>query len=235
MRETVDLSVIVPFKDESERLPRTLSAILAFFNGRGGRYEIILVDDGSVDDTLAAIKPFLRPEVVVLRHAKNQGKGAAIRTGILFATGRRLLFMDADLSTPIEEIDALNRALDEGFSVAIGSRCAPGAHVREKQPSHRVLIGKIGNALIRLVLGLPYADTQCGFKLFTREAGRMLFESLRFPRWSFDFEILYRAKQRGYQVKEVPVEWHDAPGSKFHPVRDAVRCVIDLCRIRFSI
>lgn len=235
MLEECKISIIIPFKDEEFRLPNTVKQVLEYFFSRGEEFELILVDDGSTDATVERLVGFLEKSWVrLLRHDVNMGKGAAIRTGVLNSRGEFVLFMDADMATPIEEFEKLFSAIRGGADIAIGSRARKQSEITKRQPLHRVAIGKIGNALIRLLLGLPFVDTQCGFKMFTRTVAADLFSDLRFPRWSFDYEILYLAQRRGYKIVEVPIVWRDMPGSKFHPIKDAVRCFFDLLRIRFG-
>jgi dolichyl-phosphate beta-glucosyltransferase len=227
-------SVVIPFKDEEDRLPNTVKQVLEYFFLKGVTFEIILVDDGSVDQTVARVSEFLKDtRVRLLRHEVNKGKGAAIRTGVLDSRGEMVLFMDADMATPIEEFGKLLVAIRGGADIAIGSRAHKQSQVTKRQPAHRVVIGKIGNALIRLVLGLPFSDTQCGFKMFMRATAVDLFSDLKFLRWSFDYEVLYLARRHGYKIVEVPIVWHNMPGSKFHPVKDAVRCFCDLLSIKW--
>jgi glycosyltransferase involved in cell wall biosynthesis len=229
------VSTIIPFKDEEARLPETVRATLGFFVSLGEEFEIILVDDGSVDNSVFALGELLRdPHVKILRHENNIGKGAAIKTGVLESKGNVILFMDADMATPIGEFEKLHHAISNGADIAIGSRALALSKISKHQSFPRVLIGKLGNLLIRVLLGLPFKDTQCGFKLYRAPVAVDLFRDLQFPRWSFDYEILKRAKNRGYKVAEVPVAWSDKRGSKFRPIRDAARCFFDLLRMVVS-
>ncbi len=229
------LSVIIPFKDERKRLVSTLETLAEFIRAHTLRWEVVFVDDGSTDRGGDLIAPFVSAfGWKVLRHRVNRGKGAAVRTGIKAATAPTVLFMDADLSTPLVEWEKVVRPIEAGAcDVAIGSRALAQSHVTTSQPWWRVFIGKTGNLFIRLVLGLPYTDTQCGFKAFSAEAARFLFREQRFPRWSFDVEVLYRARVAGLRVREVPVAWHDMPGSHVRAGRDLLPFVADVIRMRF--
>lgn len=231
------LSIIIPCKNEAARLPTTLRTILEYVRKRDLESEIIVVDDGSRDRTADVLAPFLDqyPTITFVRHHKNLGKGAAIRTGVLQSAGDALLFTDADLSTPIEELETLMPYLDRGVDIVIGSRALNRALVVKSQPWYRQGIGRIGNVCIRLFLGLPYRDTQCGFKLFRGIVARELFRQLTMRRWSFDYEILYRAKRNRCHVKEVPVAWANSSHSTFHPIFDSIRCFFDLLWIKLFV
>lgn len=229
------LSVVVPFKDEAHRLPKSLEKLNQFLSAQQFSSEIILVDDGSTDQTVESISYFVnQPHVRLLRHTQNKGKGAALKTGILQAQGKYILMSDADFSTPISELEKLQDYMYRGFAIVIGSRALPDSEILQKQPLYRRLIGKSGNILIRLVLGLPYKDTQCGFKLFKGEVAKDLFTDLKMLQWSFDYEVLYKAKKRGYSVKELGVIWEDDASSRVHIIKDSWRSLIDLFKIRFQ-
>lgn len=230
------LSIVIPAYNEARRLRGTLSAIAGYLDrGRFAKHEIIVVDDGSSDETaeIAAGVAEVRSDVRVLRATENRGKGAALQRGVLASRSEYVLCTDADLSTPIEELDKLlPRIVRDGYDVAIGSRKIAGSDV--SQPRYRKWIGDMGNVLIRAVLGLPYRDTQCGFKLYRRSAALKLFSNLRMPRFSFDFEVLLRAKKLGLRVAEVGVRWTHSP---FTTVRtqDVLRSFFDVFRVRFGL
>lgn len=227
------LTIVIPFKDEEDRLAGTVSDVLSYASAHIPEFEVILVDDGSTDACVKTVRDALRdPRIRLLRHKKNLGKGAAVRTGIRTARGARILFSDADLATPIHEIAGLARAVEAGADIAIASRAIPGARILARQPFYREWTGKLGNVFIRIMTGLPYRDTQCGFKLFTARAAQRLFAEQSFPGWSFDVELLVKAASAGFRVAEVPVAWRDAPGSKFRPLRDALRVFRDVIAIR---
>ncbi|MBK9032094.1 MAG: glycosyltransferase [Myxococcales bacterium] len=219
-------SVVVPAYDEAARLGPTLARIAA--HHAGADVEVIVVDDGSRDAT-AAIAAAAGARV--LRHAVNRGKGAAVRTGVLAATGDRILVCDADLATPIEAVARLDAALDAGADLAIGSRHVADARIEVAQPWHRRVLGRGFRVLVKRGLGIAARDAMCGFKLMTRAAGRDLFGRARIDRWAFDVEILYLARDR-WQVAEVPVPWRHVEGSRVSVATAGPRAALDLIAIR---
>lgn len=228
----MDLSIVIPFKDEALRLPESLRKIEKFFSQESLSYKLILVDDGSTDNTIEEIGYFLNlPHVRLIRHVQNKGKGAALQTGVMKAQGKYVLCTDADLSTPIKEVTKLLRSIEQ-YDIVIGSRAVKGAILEVKQPFHRQLIGKAGNLLIRMVLGLNLQDTQCGFKLYKRDVAQKLFQDLRFLGFSADYEVLYKAKNLGYSIREVGVIWKDSQPSRVDPVKDTYRALRDLVKLR---
>lgn len=228
----VALSLVLPAYNEAQRLPPYLSAIRAYADQRyAADYEVVVVDDGSHDGLIELLEPMAAgwPQLRWLRHAENRGKGAAVRSGMLAAAGQRLLFADADGATPIVEIEKLAAALDSGADVAIGSRLAVGADCTRGW--RRALVGRAFAALARRLLRLKIRDTQCGFKLFRREAGRRLFGLATEDGYLFDLELLALARQCGLTVVEVPICWRDAPGGHLRPLGDLPRIVGDLWRL----
>ena len=230
-------SLVVPAYNEAGRIENCVRAIAAWARTRpGGRnWEILLVDDGSTDDTAARARRVASEESLDLRliaYAPNRGKGAAIREGVLASTGDPVLVSDADLSTPLSEFANLDEHLAT-HPVAIGSRAIDEALVRKRQPLHRVLLGKVGNGMIQLFAVPGIRDTQCGFKLFRRDAAKALFSDARIDRFAWDVEILYLARRRGYAIAEVPVLWFNSPESKVRVVRDAAQTLFDVLRIRW--
>ena len=230
-------SLVVPAFDEAARIERAVSEIAAWRRGRPGGFdwEVIFVDDGSVDRTAelarAAAKEHGLP-LTILRHEKNRGKGAAIRTGILAATGDPVLVSDTDLSTPLDEWTKLAHRLSHS-PVAIGSRAIDERLVRKRQPFYRQFMGKSFNAFVRLLAVPGIGDTQCGFKLFRSHVARELFSRAKIDRFAYDVEILYLARRRGIGIAEVPVLWFNSPESKVAVVRDSLRMLRDLVRIRW--
>ena len=225
------LSVVIPACNEERRLPGTLDRLKEYLARRSGGYEIVVVDDGSSDGTAAAAEKY---GCSVLRHPCNLGKGAAVKTGVLASKGDVVLVTDADLAAPVTELPKLEAALEKGADIAIGSREAPGAVVK-RASFRRKLAGRVFNFLVRSMTGLPYRDTQCGFKLFTREAADTLFAIAGCGGYAFDVEVLLLAREMGFKVEEVGVAWRDVPGSKVRLLRDSWRMSRELWAIRRSI
>jgi dolichyl-phosphate beta-glucosyltransferase len=231
---TTPISVIIPAYNEVGRLRPTLETTVSYLRGRGAPFEVIVVDDGSADETSALVRGFEQeaPEVRLIRLPLNRGKGFAVRTGIVNARGERILFADADGATPIGELPRLERALDEGAGVAIGSRALGLGEVHVEARAHRRLMGRLFHLLVSVLAVRGFKDTQCGFKLFTAEAAHDLFPRMRMNGFSFDVEILVMARKLGYPVREVPVNWTHQPGSRINLVTDSVRMAFDLFVIR---
>lgn len=232
---TVTLSLIIPAYNEAERLPKHLREIQAYLDRTyGDRYEVIVVDDGSEDDLPAVLESASEswPQLRSIHLPQNQGKGAAVRAGMLAAAGDRLLFSDADGATPIGEERRLTAAMEQGADVAVGSRLLPAADIPRRRGLLRGLAGRLFAAVARRSLGLPVRDTQCGFKMFRREAARSLFEAAIEDRYLFDLEILALAVRQGLRIAEIPVEWNEVPGGRFRPLRELPRALGGLWRLR---
>jgi len=225
------LSVIIPAYNEAGRLRPTLAAIRRFLDDWGRPYEILVVDDGSADETAGRAREAGGPVVSVLSNGRNRGKGYSVRRGMLAATGDLRLMCDADLSTPIEEFPRLLSHLDDGHDVAIGSRALPDSKVEVRQPLYRESMGRLYNQLVRLLFLSGLHDTQCGFKLFTARAARLSFEPARLEGFSFDVETLFIAKRRGLKIAEVAVTWRNDAASRVGMARGAL-AFFDLLRIR---
>jgi dolichyl-phosphate beta-glucosyltransferase len=230
------LSIVIPAYNESKRIPATLSQVLDYTASLGKRCEVVVVDDGSTDHTASLVEEIGRkaPSVRVLRNMPNAGKGAAVRKGMLQARGERVLFTDADLSAPIAEAARLFEAMDAGFDVAIGSRALRREWVGVHQSAMRETAGKIFNFFIRLLTGLDYRDTQCGFKAFRREAAQAIFAAQRIDGWGFDVEALYLARKFGFRVQEVAVHWNHSEASKISPLGDGLRMAAEVLKIRWN-
>ncbi|HLV78806.1 MAG TPA: dolichyl-phosphate beta-glucosyltransferase [Chthonomonadaceae bacterium] len=229
------LSIVVPAYNEETRLGATLDRMLAYFDAQGYPYEILVVDDGSTDGTAGVVEKVAaeRPQVRLLSYSPNRGKGYAVRYGMLRAQGQRILFSDADLATPIEEVEALAAQLDAGYDIAIGSRDVPGSRLLKRQSLLREMGGRLFNKMVQLMAVPGIHDTQCGFKLFTQEAARAVFSRCQVDHFAFDVEALYVAlRPCGYRVAEVPVRWAHQEGSKVRFLRDAWRMVKTLFKIR---
>ena len=219
--EACDLSVVVPVYDEAQVLEANLEAIVAFLEPLGESFELVAVDDGSRDDSLAILERFAQrdPRLKVERNPRNLGKGAAVKRGMLAARGRRVLFMDADLSTPLEEIPAFLGALDTGMDVVIGNRRAPGSQVTRHQPWIRETLGRGFTALTRMLLAPGVHDFTCGFKAFRHDAARAVFERTTRSAWAFDAEVVVIAHSLGLKLAQVPVRWADEEGTKVRLLR----------------
>jgi len=230
---SIEVSVVIPAYNEAGRLPATLEKILEYLKNRNllEKWEILVVDDGSIDRTPEAARRF-GPPVRVLAYQPNRGKGYAVRQGVLESRGGRVLFSDADLSTPIEEWEKLAGQQPAG-GIAIGSRAVDQALIGVAQPFYRRSMGKTFNLIVRTVAMGGIADTQCGFKLFDGEAARKIFRRARIDRFAFDVEILILARQSGIAIAEVPVVWNNVEASRVRVVRDSFRMLVDLFRIRW--
>jgi dolichyl-phosphate beta-glucosyltransferase len=233
--EPATYSIILPAYNESARIAATLDKILAYATERGWNVEVIVVDDGSNDATSEIVREYARKHTVMrlLENPGNRGKGYSVRNGMLHAKGEILLFSDADLSSPIEEADPLFAAIGEGADIAIGSRWMDRRLQIRRQPLYRRLFGRIFNLALRIILGLQFKDTQCGFKAFTRRSAQTIFPLQKIERWGFDPELLYLATKFGFVVREVPVAWSHREGTRIHPVRDGIRMFGELLRIRW--
>ena len=227
----LDLSVVIPAYNEVKRLGPTLDSVVEYLETRRGTFEVIVVDDGSTDGT-AALAERRGPPVraVVLPH--NQGKGAAVRAGVAASLGKRILFSDADLSTPIAEWSRFEAKLAEGCDVVIGSRSLGESVILVRQPWFRERMGKTFNWILRQLLPLRFPDTQCGFKAFTATAARALFGASRTDGFAFDAEILFLADRAGYRVEELPITWRNSADSRVSPIRHSLQMMRDLVRIR---
>jgi glycosyltransferase involved in cell wall biosynthesis len=234
----IALSIVIPAYNEERRLLSTLRSVLAYLGTAPWQsWEILVVNDGSRDGTAAAAKQFCaaNPAIRLLENPGNRGKGYSVRHGMLEAQGEWILFTDADLSAPIEELDRLAEAARRAeAAVAIGSRALNRSLIEVHQSFFRETAGRIFNLLMRTALGLPFADTQCGFKFFEREAAREVFRRQRLERWGFDAEVLFIARQLGYKSIEVPVRWSHSEGTKVSMFRDSVNMFLDLLRIRWN-
>lgn len=231
------ISVVVPCFNEERRIVPTVERIIAFLERRGAEWELIVVDDGSQDRTTDVVRErFAGASAVrVVRHDVNHGKGFAVREGVLASRGDHVLFSDADLSTPIAELDALEAKAAEGFDLVVASRVVPGARILTPQPARRRLSGLVFRTLVR-GLGLSRVrDTQCGFKLLRRATVEPILRAIETTGFAFDVELLARAERAGLRIAEVPVDWSDARGSKVRLFPDALRMASDLVRMRLRL
>jgi dolichyl-phosphate beta-glucosyltransferase len=231
----VDLSIIVPAYNEEHRLPPTLERLHAFLSSQPLRYEILVVDDGSKDNTCDVVEKHLATitNLRLVRQLPNKGKGAAVRMGMLAARGQIRVMCDADCSMPPEQLPKLLAPINAcKADIAIGSRYAEGAKTDVKQPFYRVLWSRLANKVIQRSLVPGVRDTQCGFKAFTAESARALFSIARIDGWAFDLEILALGKRRGFDIVEVGVEWKDDRGSRINPIRDMWNVIREALTIR---
>lgn len=232
---SLDLSVIIPAYNEAERIAPTIRQLGDFLSASELSYEIVVVDDGSSDDTVGVVEA-LRVEVPHLRAIRtrpNRGKGSAVRVGMLCARGRIRLMTDADGSTPATEIPRLVNPIRVGHTdIAIGSRYADGSSVEQKQPFYRRWWSRLANQVVQATLVPGVVDTQCGFKAFSAEAAEAVFRRTRIDGWAFDLEALALAKRMGFEVLEVAVHWSDDPRSKINPIKDAWRVFREMVTIR---
>ncbi len=226
---------MIPAYNESARLGATLEKVLAYVHAQGWDTEVIVVNDGSRDNTAEIVRAFAArdPALRLVENPGNHGKGYSVRNGMLNSRGRIVLFSDADLSSPIEEAPKLFQALDAGADIAIGSRWLRAETQTHRQPLHRQLFGRIYNLVLRLTLGLQFADTQCGFKAFKQPAVQAIFPLQKIERWGFDPEILFLAKKLKFKTQEISVAWGHSGGTRINPLVDGSRMVMEMFRIRW--
>jgi dolichyl-phosphate beta-glucosyltransferase len=234
--KAVEISIIIPAYNENDRLPRYVASILGYFDRRGTACEIIVVDDGSDDNTAAIVEAMMGADlrVKLVRLPRNRGKGYAVKVGMLRACGALRLFADADGSFPIGELERLERTIASGADIAIASRALHDASCSVKARLHRKVIGTIFNLIVRAFIVRGISDTQSGFKLFTAAAAMAVFPLLRIEGFGFDVEVIFLGRVRGYMVAEVPVNWVEVEGSKVKLARDSFRMFMDLLRIRVN-
>lgn len=237
MSELLEFSVVIPAFNEARRLPETVRRISEYLGARSQFLpaEVLVVDDGSDDGTAAGVEGVALPtsvELRVLRLEVNRGKGAAVRTGMAASRGRRILISDADLATPIEDLEKLERA---NVGLAIGSRAVDRSLIARRQPLLRDLMGRCFNAILRACGLTRLADTQCGFKLLDGELGRRLAGALRIDGFAFDVELLARAERLGASIAEVPVRWSHVDDSRVQPIRHSAQMLRDVVSLRIML
>ena len=234
--QVLKYSIVIPAFNESARIPATLQSVVACIRQRGWRAEVIVVNDGSSDSTADLVRAFAStaPEVRLIENPGNRGKGYSVRAGMLQALGEVALFTDSDLSAPIEEAERLFDAIAAGADIAIGSRWLESGRQTHRQPLYRQFFGRCFNAVTRAVMGLPFADTQCGIKAFTREAAQTVFQLQTIERWGFDPEILFIALKRGFRVVEVPVSWAHDERSRVSYLKDGLKMLEEIAIIRWN-
>ncbi len=229
-------SIIFPAYNEGARLGATLDRVLQYISAQGWNAEVIVVNDGSRDQTPDLVRTYAQTyrALRLLENPGNRGKGYSVRNGMLNATGEVLLFSDADLASPIEEAPKLFAAIQSGADIAIGSRWLRPELQTECQSLLRQFYGRIFNLALRILLGLKFKDTQCGFKAFTRGAAQTIFPLQRIERWGFDPELLYLARRRRLKVEEVAVAWSHQAGTRISPLRDGLRMFTEALTIRWN-
>lgn len=232
----VDVSVVIPAYNEAAPLEEVLRQVVAYFQAHPWSFEVIVVDDASRDETRAIVEAWASrdPRIRVVSLARNRGKGYAVKAGMLVAQGEVALFMDADNSTSIEEFTRFWPHLKNGCDMVIASRWLPAARIEIPQPWHRQFLGVMAHLLSRRFIGGGLTDYSCGFKAFSRTARTTLFPLLRIHRWMIDHELIWLARTQGFRIQEVPVHWRDRAASKVRPLRDSLRCLVDLARIRLN-
>jgi glycosyltransferase involved in cell wall biosynthesis len=230
------ISIVIPAFNESARIGKALGEVVSVVRERAWPAEVLVVNDGSTDRTAAIVQDFaqLHPEVRLLNNPINRGKGFSVRHGVLNAVGEIVMFTDADLSAPMEEAEFLFDALRQGADIAIGSRWLQRKRQTHKQPLYRQFFGRCFNAITRLIMGLPFADTQCGFKAFRRPVAQTIFQLQRIERWGFDPELLFIALKRGYKVQEVPVTWGHDERSRLSYLKDGIKMLEEIAYIRWE-
>ncbi len=234
------LSVVLPIFNEQNRIKKTLNKIISYLKVKDFSFELILVNDGSSDNTLNIMEKYKRSilnnfekiDFRIIDNKNNFGKGYSVKVGVLASSGDNVLFTDADLSTPIEELDILFDSISNGYNIAIASRDLPGSNIVQRQNIIRESMGKLFNLFVRKIMNFNYRDTQCGFKLFDRKAVNMIFPKLKINDFSFDVEILYIAEKLGLKVKEVPVTWNNSKDSKVRVIQDSLKMFFSLIKIK---
>lgn len=228
------LSIVIPAYNESNRIEATLNQIILYFKNNNFTHEVIIVDDGSTDDTVAKLKNFQsrNGNIKIIRNKINRGKGYSVKKGILASAGNYILFSDADMSVPIEELNNLLPWFKKGYTVVIGSRALAQSNIVIHQKFYREMMGRIFNLFVRLFVLRGMKDTQCGFKCFDGHIVAEIFNRQTIKRFSFDVEILFISRKLGYKIKEVPIQWYNSIDSKVSLTKDAFKMLLDLFRIR---
>lgn len=229
--DSISLSVVIPAYNEEQRLGGTLKRVVEYLRDRAEGFEVLVVDDGSQDRTAEIAGEYPDPPVRTLRLEANRGKGAALKAGVLASRGEWVLLCDADLSTPIEDLEVLEARQSEAPMI-LGSRAVADSRVTQHQPVYREMMGKTFNGILRLLALVEERDTQCGFKLIRGELARELFGQLSVERFAYDVELVCLAKDRGARVIEQGVRWEDSPNSRVHPIRDSANMLMDVLGLR---
>lgn len=231
MTKNSSVSFVIPVYNEEERIGTTLDVVLNYFSNTDYLVEVIVVDDGSTDKTADVVQSFAG-QVKLFSYGRNRGKGAAVRYGMLASIGDVRVFSDADLSTPIYEIEKILDRLKGGADICIGSRALEPSLIKKHQPFYREFMGKTFNKLVQMLIMKGIEDTQCGFKGFTAESAKFLFSRSKIDGFSFDVEILYLAQKAKMKIEQVPVEWYNDQRTKVHPIGDSFNMFIELLKIK---
>ena len=236
MNQNPLISIVIPAYNEEIRLRSTLESLAFYTKKQNYKYEIIIVDDGSADNTASVANAFEGelPNLRVLSYPKNKGKGYAVKFGFVNSLGDLVLMADADGATPIEELERLLPYIEKGADIVIGSRAVKSEEVVLKTLPHRKIMGRIFNFFVDLVLGLSLKDTQCGFKLFRRESSMNIFSKQTLDGFGFDVELLFLARQQNLKIEEVPISWGEVSGSKVNLISDPLKMFFDLVVIRIN-
>lgn len=226
--------MVIPAYNEEHRIARTLERVREYLSAQSYTWSVTVVSDGSTDQTNAIVREFAaaNPQFHLYDYSPNHGKGYAVRAGMLNADARLVLFSDADLAAPIEELEKLMPLIEQGSDIAIGSRPLRESNLEVRQPLYRELLGRTFNGLVQLLAIRGIKDTQCGFKLFRQPVAQDVFKRCKLERFSFDFESLMVARDLGYRIAEVPITWRHQEGSKVSLVRDGTRMILDLIKLR---
>jgi glycosyltransferase involved in cell wall biosynthesis len=230
------LSIIIPAYNESARIEQTLDRVMTCIETQGWDAEVLVVDDGSRDGTAEIVAQWMKvfPRLHLVQNPGNRGKGYSVRNGLLQAAGEVVMFTDADLSAPMEEAERLIAAINAGADVAIGSRWMDRTRQTIHQPLYRQFFGRCFNWITRTIMGLPFKDTQCGFKAFRRPVAQVIFRLQRIERWGFDPEILFIARKLRYSIREVPVTWGHDERSRISYLKDGLKMLEEMAFIRYN-
>lgn len=228
------ISIVIPAYNEEKRIQKCLIEIDLFCKKRFEDYELIVVDDGSKDKTNEKAKQLKNKKIKILKNTQNKGKGYSVKRGMLKSKYPLILFSDADLATPIEELPPMIEWINKGYDLIIASRNMKGSNIVAKQPFYRQIAGKMFALFVRIFAVQGFKDTQCGFKLFKEEAGKKIAKLQTIERFSFDVEMLIIAKKLGFKIKEVPVKWTNDINSKVNLKKDVFKMFKDIIKIRIN-
>ena len=230
----MEISVVIPAFNEEKKLELSLQKIIQYLEKNFENYEILVIDDGSKDNTPEIIQKYKEKKVRMIQNPKNMGKGFSVKLGMINTKYDPLLFTDADLATPIEETEKFLAAINEGYNVIIASRNLENSKIEVEQPKYRQVLGKGFPFIVKTFLIADFKDTQCGFKMFTKEAAKKIFPRQTIQGWAFDVEIIFIAQELGYKIKELPVTWVDKGDSKLSPIKDSFKMFNEIIKIKYN-